>query len=608
MSSESVHQSSVVLSSHPESMQTALERFSSEVDGASTFQKLVEISSKYPEMIPEQQDATTHYEYWDDIVKEETGIALNASRDTTNRSCKLKVIEKAKTLLAKGTIASLDSEFLFLGICAFQDINIAAGLMDHFDRDSQQKRYEKLALIFAILQNQDSTIEKILVDCAEAQGFLSELMALIAQLKGMLSSENAELLTHSAKILARYIQLEQEVFNALWFEREEADVPHHIDVFKIARFIEEELPSRLNGRDERVFKMGETKLVRTIQVQQTEDKTYVVIIAARRDAAKSLTGTLKKICSAALLDLSDSSASPVPVIRGCSKLGAPGDDLEDFRRELRIGSKLSELNQCFVRPISWCRYEVTKKVRNQEGPHARISAIYEYCAGDLFDLAGNKRLQHNDRIMIAKEMLDGIITMHNSGYIHFDIKLENVFYQNRSDRTKKIKIADFGFTLQFKKNKFVGGLQSLQRGGGRDAFYGTPDFTAPELFLNSSFHEVALSGQNPQESYCKLDAFALGKACYELFSNQAFPTDSMIREAYRATKSKPIDECQKIYQKAYLVGLKAVLTKLAETDDPVNQFLAGLLEPEPDRRTTIQQAKEKLEQIIANMSQVENRT
>lgn len=62
------------------------------------------------------------------------------------------------------------------------------------------------------------------------------------------------------------------------------------------------------------------------------------------------------------------------------------------------------------------------------------------------------------------DILKGVQYIHSKGYIHFDLKLDNLIYYNRH-----IKIIDFGFTLEEKELRKV----IVQ--------WGTPGYTAPEI-------------------------------------------------------------------------------------------------------------------------------
>ena len=67
---------------------------------------------------------------------------------------------------------------------------------------------------------------------------------------------------------------------------------------------------------------------------------------------------------------------------------------------------------------------------------------------------------------IMRRIMDGLAYMHSSNIAHRDIKLENLIYNNMTD---KVHIIDFGFAVDCK--------QKLK------TFCGTPSYMAPELVL-----------------------------------------------------------------------------------------------------------------------------
>ena len=65
------------------------------------------------------------------------------------------------------------------------------------------------------------------------------------------------------------------------------------------------------------------------------------------------------------------------------------------------------------------------------------------------------------------------ILQHGLGYVHRDIKAENVLMVSEN----RVKLADFGFSTQLVE----GPQQSL------DTFCGSPPYAAPELFSDDSY-------------------------------------------------------------------------------------------------------------------------
>jgi tRNA A-37 threonylcarbamoyl transferase component Bud32 len=95
-----------------------------------------------------------------------------------------------------------------------------------------------------------------------------------------------------------------------------------------------------------------------------------------------------------------------------------------------------------------------------------VYVITEYIeSGDLLEIViGKPRLSEQNIIKILKQMLNSLEYLHNFGYIHRDIKLENIL----SDLDYNIKLTDFGLS----KNLFTEDITLMS---------GTLPYVAPEI-------------------------------------------------------------------------------------------------------------------------------
>ncbi|XP_009602038.1 mitogen-activated protein kinase kinase kinase 20-like [Nicotiana tomentosiformis] len=105
--------------------------------------------------------------------------------------------------------------------------------------------------------------------------------------------------------------------------------------------------------------------------------------------------------------------------------------------------------------------------------------LLEYASGgSLADRIGQnsrKGLQDFEVKQHAKSLLLGISHIHGRGFVHLDIKPDNILLVG----TEKVaKIADFGFA------KKVGGVKSQKR---KHGLKGTPLYMAPELVLDNEY-------------------------------------------------------------------------------------------------------------------------
>jgi serine/threonine protein kinase len=93
-------------------------------------------------------------------------------------------------------------------------------------------------------------------------------------------------------------------------------------------------------------------------------------------------------------------------------------------------------------------------------------AVYELCANkDLKTLLNTRPKFRKDTALLASiflDVLDGLEAVHEAGYLHCDLKPENVLI----DEHMKAKIADFGLCQKIRKGMVV---------------QGTPSFISPEM-------------------------------------------------------------------------------------------------------------------------------
>ncbi|XAR54745.1 Mitogen-activated protein kinase kinase kinase [Bertholletia excelsa] len=117
----------------------------------------------------------------------------------------------------------------------------------------------------------------------------------------------------------------------------------------------------------------------------------------------------------------------------------------------------------------------------------------EFAAGgSLADVAGD--IPESDARLYTKYILMGLRHIHEQGYVHCDIKPDNILLvQNDDSSTKTLKIADFGFSL--KVGKRVNKLR------------GTPPYQAPESILR-------------REYGTEVDIWALGCSVLELMTGK----------------------------------------------------------------------------------------
>lgn len=102
---------------------------------------------------------------------------------------------------------------------------------------------------------------------------------------------------------------------------------------------------------------------------------------------------------------------------------------------------------------------------------ARIDGQYtvrtKKADGDLEKQVNQGKITFPESLAIASQVLNGMSNLHEAGFIHGDIKLENVLIYQQSDGTLEARISDFGKT------------QSLEEGK-TTIHAGNPRYAAPE--------------------------------------------------------------------------------------------------------------------------------
>jgi serine/threonine protein kinase len=145
--------------------------------------------------------------------------------------------------------------------------------------------------------------------------------------------------------------------------------------------------------------------------------------------------------------------------------------------------------------------------------------LYDYAVRNG---AGKKETVQN----IGRQIAQGVVAMHKDGYLHRDLKLENVLIDNKGH----IKIVDFGFARYLPKDSDRANTSCC-----------TPDYAAPELIEEGGYGR-------------SIDAWSFGIILYALaFNSLPFHDDDVYRTL------------QQIVQFAHCDTLSALLTRNQST-------------------------------------------
>jgi len=177
--------------------------------------------------------------------------------------------------------------------------------------------------------------------------------------------------------------------------------------------------------------------------------------------------------------------------------------------------------------------------------------VLEYArGGDVFERLAKRRFySERDARLLAKEFLLALQYIHSMGYVHRDLKAENLLLSDQRDDSSGLKVADFGFAKRMSDAPTNKGL--LTR-------CGTPTYVAPEICMGSPYGKG-------------VDVWSAGVLLYLLLGGYLPFQSSDHKELFRKIKAAdyvylekywdPISrECKQLISKMLTVDPKARIT------------------------------------------------
>ncbi|KAJ6076300.1 hypothetical protein N7499_008281 [Penicillium canescens] len=225
------------------------------------------------------------------------------------------------------------------------------------------------------------------------------------------------------------------------------------------------------------------------------------------------------------------------------------------KRHLGIGifgtvwlEECQKYDGCFVKSSGW--FENTKSL---------FIAMEYLPLGDL----GNYMTQlfrENETQQIAFQLLEGLDFMHSNGFVHRDLKPQNIFVLSIGPDWW-VKIGDFGIS-----KRVMEGFMGLQ------TFNEMPAFTAPEIYKNiwEPSEEIRILGSelNP-----KVDIWALGVVAYNMLTGKLpFSGKVDLLDYYKGNANLPFDSSR------------------SPVSSEATSFLVDLIAAQPSDRPTAKDA------------------
>ncbi|KAH0559090.1 hypothetical protein GP486_004333 [Trichoglossum hirsutum] len=222
----------------------------------------------------------------------------------------------------------------------------------------------------------------------------------------------------------------------------------------------------------------------------------------------------------------------------------------NYGHELEAIAKFSheKYNMCFVKSFGWF-----------ESPEYVFIAMEYFPLGDLQAYLSSP-LPEEDTQQITYQVLEGLSFMHDNGFVHRDLKPNNILVQSKSPDWW-VKIGDFGISKRAEE-----GLTAFR------TFSGTFGFIAPEILAQDGYLDDGDFGAQ-REYTVAVDIWSLGEISFRaLTGEQPFPIRSL-RTYIRGVSPFPTE----------------TLSAHGVSEEGCN-FLNSLMAPMPEDRLTARDA------------------
>ncbi|CAD8062514.1 unnamed protein product [Paramecium sonneborni] len=208
-----------------------------------------------------------------------------------------------------------------------------------------------------------------------------------------------------------------------------------------------------------------------------------------------------------------------------------------FQNEVEILKQLSHKN--IVKLIEVYESDYHYQIVLQYLKGGSLNQCLKYC-----------KLNNCEIDVIMEQILEGINYLHINGYVHRDIKPDNILF-NDLGLFSQLKIIDFGITQK---------LEILE--SEKNMKFGTPGFMAPEIFDYS------------QKISEKVDIFACGAILYQMLTGLKLITGNTQKEIMENNKK--------------FIKNNQILSKIKQSD--YQNLVAQMLEEDPQKRISAKQA------------------
>lgn len=331
-----------------------------------------------------------------------------------------------------------------------------------------------------------------------------------------------------SRVASRYEQLAKVAIEEKPLKPQEA--------LQMAFFIEVRIANVQEATKDFFVRGGSEGLSRSVQFDWKKREVYV--IADPEKSSVQGGGSFKRVASAARLafdELQKTAEVSIQLSTTADSARLQSMTKPQLRKEVKaIQKSVAEVRQEIAYFTDHFRdvpgiaefytvAEYTETINGVEIP--RLSILFKAAPGDLQDLIKHKHdLTTNEQLHLATQLFSFFDLMHKRGFVHGDIKGENILIYTRD----KIGVTDFGMAFAFastqpripatRGKRASAGIESAGKKSFNDGMYGTLRFTAPELLGTKDF-----AGDFP-----KTDAWALGCVLYGLYFKEPLPWERML--------------------------------------------------------------------------------
>lgn len=331
------------------------------------------------------------------------------------------------------------------------------------------------------------------------------------------------------------------------------------EAYSLSSFILQELPKYL-GKRVTFFDLKKYGIERDVQFDKSSNKVYIHL---GTNGVKKIGEGFQKVVTKTI-----QFHPTTPVVMALAETTAD------------ISNEIDTLRAVKGRPGVLQAVAILKIPRKGGTTTGIVTPLFN--SGSLQNVIDTKiPLTLKEKLIIARDLTQGLASLQEAGYVHLDIGARNHFVSigpgKPGRRTVRAVVADFGRSRPYKKLKGV-------------KVQGNTTYIAPEGYIVSKMMGKA---------YLHADLFGLGCTLWQLFFGEKTPWGSS-RE-YRYGHGSMTDR-QKRFTKILLEHTKKkklALKKLSDkTKRSVVQVILQMLEFDPLKRGTAKQHANTLELLL----------